>query len=183
MLRDEKSSSGVTGLARSLMAGAMCVFALGAGSSAALAQGATPPDQVYLPNAPMSSPARVTALHQLGSGQVCRWQRFGLLLLCGRKRRQQSSGFDRQVRPVSDNVDEPVGQRAGGRRDGDAQPTGAPGSEFERRGLRQPSPANGPVAAFDGTVSRVAHPGQRPTNPTGLISCQMEALRGKANET
>ena len=32
MLRDEKSSSGVTGLARSLMAGAMCAFALGAGS-------------------------------------------------------------------------------------------------------------------------------------------------------
>ena len=56
MLRDEKSSSGVTGLARSLMAGAMCAFALGAGSSAALAQGATPPDQVYLPNAPISPP-------------------------------------------------------------------------------------------------------------------------------
>ena len=57
---------------------------------------------------------------QLGSGQVGRRQRLGLLLLLGRKRRQQSSGGDPEVRPVPVDTDEFVRQWAGGRRNGDA---------------------------------------------------------------
>ncbi len=171
MLRDKKNSKGVTLLAGSLLAGAACAFALGAGSSAALAQGATPPDQVYLPNTPMSSPVANCpniswALAKSADGNV--WGYFFYADGSGVSKAAGSIDRSGRFRITLTNLsgNGPVGVATGTRgRQGLLE------ASSERRGLRQSSHANGPVAAFDGTVRRVAHAGQRTANSDRVISC------------